>query len=73
MTTVKQDLIRKMIDCRLQGIFNDGQVGNWIVEVLNSGWIGYEEYTNTELCDEAEEFGIENVPFEEDMQCEPDQ
>ena len=53
MNETKEKLITRMVDCKLLNIQNLSMEEEWIADVLNYGWQGYDDYTNEELLEEA--------------------
>ena len=69
MNPVKEKLIIAMIDKRLQYIREDKSADEWMADVMNFGWIGYDNHTDEELLENAEMLGIENIPTLEELQA----
>ena len=62
MNAAKEKLIVALIDCRIQNIRNNSQEEEWMADVMNFGWVGYDKHTNAELIGDAEALGIEGIP-----------
>ena len=67
MNAVKEKLIVALIDCRIQNIKNNSDESNWMADVMNFGWVGYDKHTDEELIDAAEMLGIEDIPTLEEL------
>lgn len=67
MNCVKEKLITAMIDRRIQNILNNSDEVNWMADVMNFGWIGYDKHSNRELLESAKMLGIENIPTLEEL------
>lgn len=70
MNRVKEKLIIAMIDRRIQNILNNSDEVNWMADVMNFGWIGYDNQSNEELIEQAEMLGIDGVPTLEELEAE---
>lgn len=55
----REKLIDALIDARIQNIRNNSDEEWWMADVMNFGWIGYIEYTDEELLEDAELLGVE--------------
>lgn len=62
MNAVKEKLIIDMIDARIQNIRNNSMEEEWMADVMNFGWIGFDKHSDEELIETAELLGLENVP-----------
>ena len=62
----REKLIVAMIDCRIQNILNNSDEVNWMADVMNFGWIGYDKHSNGELIEDAELFGWECLGLQEE-------
>lgn len=67
MNAVKEDLITRMVACRIQNIRNNSDEEQWISDALNFGWNGYDSYSNAELIEEAESLEIDDIPTLEEL------
>jgi hypothetical protein len=68
MNIIKEALIIAMIERRLKYIRQDGTADEWMADVMNFGWIGFDKHTDEELLETAEILGIENPPTLEQLQ-----
>lgn len=57
----KEKLITALIDCRLQNIRNNSSEAEWIADVMNFGWIGYDKHTDAEIFEDADNLGWKNI------------
>ncbi|HNC84993.1 MAG TPA: hypothetical protein PK999_18210 [Nitrospira sp.] len=55
----RKKLIDTMIDTRIQNIRNNSDEEYWMADVMISGWIGYNKYTDKELLKDANLLGVE--------------
>lgn len=67
MNIVKEKLIIAMIDRRIQNILNNSDEVNWMADVMNFGWIGYDNHTDEELLKSAKQLGIGGIPTLEEL------
>lgn len=67
MNIVKEKLIIAMIDRRIQNILNNSDEVNWMADVMNFGWIGYDNHTDEELLESAKHLGIGGIPTLEEL------
>lgn len=70
MNFIKEKLIIAMIDRRIQNILNNSDEVNWMADVMNFGWIGYDNHSNEELIEQAEMLDIDGVPTLEELEAE---
>lgn len=70
MNAIKEKLIIAMIDCRIQNILNNSAEAEWMADVMNFGWIGYDNHTDEELIEQAEILGIGGIPTLEELEAE---
>lgn len=68
MNETKEKLITRMVDCKIQNIRNNSMEEEWIADVLNFGWNGYDKYSNEELLEEAQYLlEMEDLPTLEEL------
>lgn len=68
MNEAKEKLITRMVDCKIQNIRNISYEEEWIADVLNFGWQGYETYTDEELLEEAKNLlELDDLPTLEEL------
>ena len=63
----REKLIVALIDCRIANIQNNSREAEWMGDVMNFGWIGYDKYSNEELLESAELLGIAGIPTLEEL------
>lgn len=68
MNQRKEQLIIDMIDTRIKRLRAYRDTEQWIADVLNFGWVGYDKYSDQELISEAIELELDNVPTLEEIQ-----
>lgn len=62
----REKLIVALIDCRLQNIRNCSCEFEWIADVMNFGWIGYDKHSDDELFEDAGNLGWENLDVQKE-------
>ena len=62
----REKLIVAMIDCRIQNIRNNSVEEEWMTDIMNFGWVGYDNNTDEELLEDAELFGWECLGLQEE-------
>lgn len=67
MNAIKEQLIIDMIDKRIENIRNNSLDYEWMADVMNFGWIGYDKHTDRELLEDAEFLEMENIPTLEEL------
>lgn len=67
MNKIKEDLITRMVDQKIQNIREMCMEEEWIADVLNFGWQGYETYTDEELLEEAAMLELNSLPKLEEL------
>lgn len=68
MNETKEALITRMVDCKIQNIRNNSMEEEWIADVLNFGWQGYDSYTDEELLEEAKDLlELDDLPTLEEL------
>jgi hypothetical protein len=67
MNQRKEQLIVDLIDMRIQNLRADRDTENWVAEVLNFGWVGYDKYSDDELLAEANELQLMYIPTLEEI------
>lgn len=67
MNAVKEKLITDMINQRIQNIRNNCDEEEWMADVMNFGWVGYDRHSDEELIENAQLLGLENIPTLEEL------
>ena len=67
MNAVKEKLITDLIDCRIANIRNNSDEEEWMADVMNFGWVGYDKHSDEELIEQAEMLYLENIPSLEEL------
>jgi hypothetical protein len=67
MNDIKEQLILDLIELRIQNIRNNSMECEWMADVMNFGWIGYDKHTDQELIENAKWLGLENIPTLEEL------
>ena len=67
MNAVKEKLITDLIDCRIANIRNNSDEKEWMADVMNFGWVGYDKHSDEELIEQAEMLYLENIPSLEEL------
>ena len=67
MNAVKEKLITDLIDCRIANIRNNSDEEEWMADVMNFGWVGYDKHSDEELIEQAEMLYLETIPSLEEV------
>lgn len=62
----REKLIVALIDCRIANIRNCSCESEWMADVMNFGWIGYDKHTDDELFEDAGNLGWENLDVQKE-------
>ena len=62
----REKLIVALIDCRMANIFNRSAEVDWMADVMNFGWIGYDKHSDDELFEDAGNLGWENLDVQKE-------
>lgn len=61
MNETKETLILALIECRIQNIRDMSMEIEWMADVMNFGWVGYDKHTDEELLYDASMLGWTNL------------
>ena len=57
----REKLIVALIDCRIANILDRSAEVDWMADVMNFGWIGYDKHSDDELFEDAKNLGWKNI------------
>lgn len=57
----REKLIVALIDCRTANILDRSAEVDWMADVMNFGWIGYDKHSDDELFEDADNLGWKNI------------
>ncbi len=62
----REKLVVALIDCRIANILNTSSEVEWMADVMNFGWIGYDKHSDDELFEDAGYLGWENLDVQKE-------
>ena len=62
----REKLIIALIDCRTANILDRSAEVDWMADVMNFGWVGYDKHSDDELFEDAENLGWENLDIQKE-------
>ncbi len=57
----REKLVVALIDCRIANILDTSSEVEWMADVMNFGWIGYDKHSDDELFEDAGNLGWKNI------------